>query len=365
MLQRFTVTFGLVVGWLTLVGYFRVSTYLQVLGLPRPLLTVQPLELPFYGSGSLSPDDIPSLFAFGLILLGLAILRVVFSYYDLPYRRITIDKRDWVSRIETTFKNYFASVLDHNDSPWRRYLAPAQVLVVVMIYAFGIIVGLFVGLEEAQRALDGQALAFSPLMIRQNVSLVLKTDADGKTKSGAATSDVFNARYAWTQVWQADRRLYFIKVKQTTCWEAAKDFMSSNFPPSVSWTSYDESDILSMTQVRKGCPVDRSARILPLRSFQKPFETFAFVAFVVELAIIVIVKLLSERLKFVAKRVAFSAPATDDLSAFSIPANKVAKISNWLMFGYDVRILVLTSAGSRIYFLRSARFSNGFSTSKF
>lgn len=365
MLQRFTVTFGLVVGWLTLVGYFRVSTYLQVLGLPRPLSTIQPLELPSYGWASLNSDDAVWLLGFGIIMLGLAILRVVFSYYDLPYRRITIDKRDIVSRTGSFFRNYFASVLDHSDSPWRRYLAPAQVFVVVIIYAFGITAGLFVGLEEAQRALDGQALAFPPLMIRQNVRLILKTDADGKRRPSTAPSDVFNAPYAWTQVWQADRRLYFIKVKQRTCWEAAKDFMSSNFPSPVSWTSYNDSDILSVSQVRKACPIDKAAREASFRSNLNPIGIFAVVTFCIELIVLIVVKLLSGHLTIVAKRVEFLAPAMEDLNSFSIPANKVAKISTWLMFGYDVRILVLTSTGSRIYFLRSARFPNGFCTTEF
>lgn len=62
--------------------------------------------------------------------------------------------------------------------------------------------------------------------------------------------------YALVQIWQADKRLFFVAVKPLTCDQLAALYakgQEDTRPPGATWFSYDESDIEKVTHVRTSC----------------------------------------------------------------------------------------------------------------
>jgi hypothetical protein len=278
-----------------MVGYSTVTQYQFRFGLPRGLSSIQAIELP--EQGLLALNFVPQMVVLLEILLLFAAIRTLLDAQSSSDETVTVDRRSVDAILKSDFFDGIVNFVQNRDSTLRASLRLIQGALICLVYLYGAVtVGPTAGDAIADHVIDGQAIESLPTeKITQNVHVYLKEPA---VKAGGA-SDFRHPNScdpstqeapALTQIWQTDRRLYFINKIPLVC---SKEARLHSTKDNIRWTAYETTDIFRLTYDRTGN--DESSASSPSNT-DPPWLLWGF--FFLSVALIAVIKIDSAKRVF-------------------------------------------------------------------
>jgi hypothetical protein len=346
-----------------MVGYTAMTEYQFRLSLPRGFSTVQFLELPTQGLIALNyfPSFVIPLLLWMLIF---ATVRAVIDLHPRSYEIVTVHHNlAWIV-VFACFEALEHSIRDA-DSLFRRWLPFFQACLIIYAYYLGGIFGGSAGDKIALNVRNGQAIDSLPARkIAQHVHVFLKGPVTHPEQERELPG-------ALTQIWQTDRRFYFIPANPRVC-STPSPSLATPQPrqqkivhkavkrTTVEWTSYAEADVSRITYSRAECSDFITTEVeYPNDYWANSLQNFVLRTLAIVSLFILGQCFLSEYDVRTRASVDFSSLASDDFGRLELPERNAFVVQRALMANRDVLIYDIGKEDIYRYYIKGS-LSKGF-----